>query len=68
MSICAKLAACGEPSASVNGAADAHELCLYEARRLGFGDRGALRVGLAPYSDDGDVDRLLTGLGEFLAA
>ena len=38
---------------------------LEASRRLGFGDRGALRVGPAPYTDDGDVDRLLTGLGEF---
>ena len=40
---------------------------LEASRRLGFGDRGALRVGLAPYVDDGDVDRLLAGLGEFLS-
>ena len=40
---------------------------LEASRRLGFGDRGALRVGLAPYTDDGDVDRLLTGLQEFLS-
>jgi selenocysteine lyase/cysteine desulfurase len=32
------------------------------SRHLGLGDGGALRVGLAPYSDDGDVDRLLEGL------
>jgi cysteine desulfurase family protein (TIGR01976 family) len=38
---------------------------LEASRRLGFGDAGALRVGLAPYTDDGDVDRLLAGLGEF---
>src|SRR5690349_2311646 len=30
---------------------------LEASRRLGFGDVGALRVGLAPYTDDGDVDR-----------
>jgi cysteine desulfurase family protein (TIGR01976 family) len=40
---------------------------LEASRRLGFGDRGALRVGLAPYTDDGDVDRLLAALGDFLA-
>jgi cysteine desulfurase family protein (TIGR01976 family) len=40
---------------------------LEASRRLGFGDRGALRVGLAPYTDDTDVDRLLIGLGEFLS-
>jgi cysteine desulfurase family protein (TIGR01976 family) len=39
---------------------------LEASRRLGFGDAGALRVGLAPYTDDGDVDRLLAGLEEFL--
>ncbi|GAB3195154.1 cysteine desulfurase-like protein [Geodermatophilus arenarius] len=32
------------------------------SRRLGLGDAGGLRVGLAPYSDDADVDRLLEGL------
>ena len=40
---------------------------LEASRRLGFGDRGSLRVGLAPYTDDDDVDRLLAGLGAFLA-
>jgi len=39
---------------------------LEPSRRLGLGDTGALRVGLAPYVDDTDVDRLLTGLAEFL--
>lgn len=37
------------------------------SRRLGLGDRGALRVGLAPYVDDADVVRLLAGLDEFVA-
>ncbi|WP_369256553.1 cysteine desulfurase-like protein [Geodermatophilus amargosae] len=32
------------------------------SRALGLGDAGGLRVGLAPYSDDDDVDRLLEGL------
>jgi selenocysteine lyase/cysteine desulfurase len=32
------------------------------ARRLGLGPDGGLRVGLAPYSDDSDVDRLLEAL------
>jgi cysteine desulfurase family protein (TIGR01976 family) len=32
------------------------------ARRIGLGDSGALRVGLAPYTNDDDVDRLLEGL------
>jgi cysteine desulfurase family protein (TIGR01976 family) len=39
---------------------------LEASRRLGFGDAGALRVGLAPYIDDGDVDRLLAALAAFL--
>jgi selenocysteine lyase/cysteine desulfurase len=37
------------------------------SRHLGLGDRGGLRIGLAPYNDDADVDRLLAGLGEFTA-
>ena len=36
------------------------------SRFLGLGDAGGLRVGLAPYSDRSDVDRLLDGL-RFLA-
>jgi len=35
---------------------------LEASRRLGLGDAGGLRVGLAPYTDDEDVDRLLAGL------
>jgi selenocysteine lyase/cysteine desulfurase len=26
-----------------------------------------VRVGLAPYNDDAEIDRLLTGLADFLA-
>jgi cysteine desulfurase family protein (TIGR01976 family) len=40
---------------------------LEASRRLGLGDGGAVRIGLAPYSDDDDVDRLLEGLRAFLA-
>jgi cysteine desulfurase family protein (TIGR01976 family) len=40
---------------------------LEASRRLGLGDTGGLRIGLAPYNDDADVDRLLAGLREFLA-
>ncbi|PAK26818.1 cysteine desulfurase-like protein [Streptomyces sp. alain-838] len=36
---------------------------LEASRRLGLGDEGAVRVGLAPYTDADDVDRLLTALG-----
>jgi cysteine desulfurase family protein (TIGR01976 family) len=35
------------------------------ARRLGL-DEGGLRIGLAPYTSDSDVDRLLDGLAKFL--
>jgi cysteine desulfurase family protein (TIGR01976 family) len=41
---------------------------LEASRRLGLGDTGALRVGLAPYVDDGDVDRLLAALAAFTGA
>ena len=34
------------------------------SRHLGLGDDGAIRVGLAPYTDDDDVDRLLEALSE----
>ncbi|MFI2645184.1 cysteine desulfurase-like protein [Streptomyces sp. NPDC018610] len=36
---------------------------LEASRRLGLGDAGGVRVGLAPYSCAEDVDRLLTALG-----
>jgi cysteine desulfurase family protein (TIGR01976 family) len=36
------------------------------ARRMGLGAEGGLRVGLALYNDDSDVDRLLDALAEFL--
>ena len=32
------------------------------ARRIGLGPDGGLRIGLAPYTDDADVDRLLDAL------
>jgi selenocysteine lyase/cysteine desulfurase len=32
------------------------------ARHLGLGEAGGLRIGLAPYTNDNDVDRLLGGL------
>jgi selenocysteine lyase/cysteine desulfurase len=38
---------------------------LEASRWLGLGDGGALRIGLAPYIDDADVDRLLEGLEAF---
>jgi len=40
---------------------------LEVSRKLGLGDAGALRAGLAPYSTKDDVDRLVGGLKEILA-
>jgi cysteine desulfurase family protein (TIGR01976 family) len=37
---------------------------LEVSRWLGLGDEGGVRVGLAPYSNDEDVDRLIAGLRE----
>ncbi|MDN5803168.1 MAG: cysteine desulfurase-like protein [Microlunatus sp.] len=39
-----------------------HFYALEASRHLGLGDRGAVRAGLAPYTDASDVDQLLTGL------
>jgi cysteine desulfurase family protein (TIGR01976 family) len=39
---------------------------LEASRRLGLGDAGALRIGLAPYVDDADVDRLLEAMTAFV--
>jgi cysteine desulfurase family protein (TIGR01976 family) len=40
---------------------------LEASRHLGLGDAGGLRVGLAPYTDEEDVERLLAGLAAALA-
>jgi cysteine desulfurase family protein (TIGR01976 family) len=34
------------------------------SRWIGLGDTGAVRAGLAPYTDEEDVERLLAGVGE----
>jgi len=34
--------------------------------RLDVADTAGLRIGLAPYNDDEDIDRLVTALGDFL--
>jgi cysteine desulfurase family protein (TIGR01976 family) len=39
---------------------------LEASRRLGLGDGGGLRIGLAPYSDGDDVERLIAALSAFL--
>jgi len=45
-----------------SGAFYAHET----AKRLGLEGTGGLRVGLAPYNNDDDVDRLLTAIADHL--
>lgn len=59
--VTAQLAADGVNAPS--GSFYAHEV----SRHLGLGPAGGLRIGLAPYTDDGDVDRLLAGLDSALA-
>jgi cysteine desulfurase family protein (TIGR01976 family) len=34
------------------------------AKRLGIADAGAVRAGIAPYTDESDVDRLVAGVAE----
>lgn len=47
----------------------AHNFYALEvSRKLGLGDDGALRAGLAPYSTREDVDRLVDGLREVIGA
>ena len=35
---------------------------LEASRWIGLGDTGAVRAGLAPYSTENDIDRLLEGV------
>jgi cysteine desulfurase family protein (TIGR01976 family) len=44
-----------------------HFYALEASRHLGLGDEGGVRVGLAPYNDDADVDRLLKALADVTA-
>jgi cysteine desulfurase family protein (TIGR01976 family) len=49
--------------------APAGSFYAYEpSHRLGLGDAGGLRIGLAPYNDDSDVDRLIKTLDEYFDA
>ncbi|SDM58223.1 Aminotransferase class-V [Cryobacterium flavum] len=41
---------------------------LEASKHLGLGAEGGLRIGLAPYNTAGEVQRLLTGLEDFLLA
>jgi cysteine desulfurase family protein (TIGR01976 family) len=49
--------------------AGSSDFYAYEAAlRLGLPQRAGLRMGIAPYTDEADVDRLVEGLRAFLAA
>lgn len=49
--------------------APAGSFYAYEAsRRLGLGDAGGLRIGLAPYTTGDEVDRLLRSLADVVSA
>jgi len=48
-------------AAGVNAPAG-HFYALEASRWMGLGDEGGLRIGVAPYTDDADVDRLLAAL------
>jgi cysteine desulfurase family protein (TIGR01976 family) len=41
---------------------------LEASRALGLGDDGALRIGLAPYTDGSDLERLVDALGGFASS
>jgi cysteine desulfurase family protein (TIGR01976 family) len=41
---------------------------LEASRHIGLGDTGAIRAGLAPYSNTDDIDRLLEGVAELTGA
>jgi len=46
----------------------AHNFYALEvSKALGLGETGAIRAGLAPYSTKDDVDRLISGIKQFLA-
>ncbi|MFD4724682.1 cysteine desulfurase-like protein [Streptomyces seoulensis] len=53
--------------ATLNIHAPAGSFYAVEAsHRLGLGTTGGLRVGLSPYTDEEDVERLVAGVAEFL--
>ncbi|MEV7990391.1 cysteine desulfurase-like protein [Streptomyces sp. NPDC086077] len=47
-------------------APSSHFYAIETSRHLGLGDTGGLRIGIAPYNDLEDVERLLAALTEFL--
>ncbi|RIJ70529.1 cysteine desulfurase-like protein [Nakamurella silvestris] len=58
-----------EHLAALGVLAPAGSFYAYEPfRKLALDDTCGLRVGLAPYNNEDDIDRLLTGIGSFLGA
>jgi cysteine desulfurase family protein (TIGR01976 family) len=55
-------AVAGQLAAARINAPAGHFYAIETSRHLGLGDQGAVRVGLAPYTDADDVDRLLACL------
>jgi selenocysteine lyase/cysteine desulfurase len=54
-----------ESLAAVGVNAPAGSFYALEASRwIGLGDAGAVRAGLAPYTNDDDIDRLLAGVAK----
>ncbi len=53
-------------AAGVNAPAG-HFYALEASRWLGLGEEGGVRIGLSPYTDDADLDRLLSVLADVLA-
>jgi cysteine desulfurase family protein (TIGR01976 family) len=41
-----------------------HFYAIEASRRIGLGDTGSVRAGIAPYTNDEDVDRLVAGVRE----
>lgn len=50
-------------AAGINAPAS-HFYALEASRHLGLGDTGGVRVGLAPYTTEAEIDRLLTALND----
>jgi cysteine desulfurase family protein (TIGR01976 family) len=48
-------------------APSSHFYAVDVCRRLGLGSEGALRIGMAPYNNRDDVDRLLNAVSDFFA-
>jgi selenocysteine lyase/cysteine desulfurase len=56
----------GRPRYEALGTAGA-DYPLEASRRLGLGDAGGVRAGLAPHTDPQDVDRLVEAVGDAVA-